>query len=258
VRQLTAFSWGYWGWGTHTSDFVRAADAIERERGMRPPIFADIRFSRTVRATGFRDNAFEETVGNSRYRWLRKLGNENIRTGEKGVRIADPVAGIEQLLQLVIDAGQQERRVIFFCACQSACHCHRAEVRKLLHKVAGRKPIPLTVIEWPGGEPETVQLAVSEKVLKSVVRGSNRIPLNDLSPGPLRKLMALPWCSRVDLRSGDRSLGIISGPPHVAAGWYLPVIGTESSREIDTVQSLQVEATQLRKSLGYAAHRLSR
>jgi hypothetical protein len=45
----------------------------------------------------------------------------------------------------------------------------------------------------------------------------------------------------------------VSGPAHMAADWYLPVAGPEFSTETDTVQSLKVEATMLRKSLGYAA-----
>jgi hypothetical protein len=90
--RLTAFSWGYWGWGPHTSDLIRSVDGVERARGKEPPIFADIRFFRSGRATGFRGSAFEETVGNSRYRWFRKLGNQNIGTGDNGVRIADPVS----------------------------------------------------------------------------------------------------------------------------------------------------------------------
>lgn len=61
MKHLTAFSWGYWGWGNHTRDFVRTVDAIECARGMRPPLFIDIRFSRSVRALGFRGSAFEET-----------------------------------------------------------------------------------------------------------------------------------------------------------------------------------------------------
>jgi hypothetical protein len=51
MKRLTAFSWGYRGWGNHTRDFVRTVDAIERARGKRPPIFVDIRFSRSVRQT---------------------------------------------------------------------------------------------------------------------------------------------------------------------------------------------------------------
>jgi hypothetical protein len=104
-----------------------------------------------------------------------------------------------------------------------------------------------------GGEPETVRLAVSPTVIKNVLRGGNRIPLNNLSPKTLRRLIALPWCSRVDLRSDDAALGIVSGPAHMAADWYLPVIGPNLSAGTDTVQSLKAEATKLRKSLGYAA-----
>ena len=152
MRRLEAFTWGYWGWGTHTSDFVRAADIIERARGKRPPIFADIRFSRTVRAPGFSGAAFQETVGIKRYRWMRNLGNANIGTNRRVAKIADP-NGIEELLQLVMDAERQDCRVIFFCACEVPCDCHRAIVARMLRGMAGRKRVPLTVIEWPGGEP---------------------------------------------------------------------------------------------------------
>jgi len=69
VKQLCAFSWGYRGWGTHTRDFVDTVDAVERARGKRPPIFADIRKHRFGRAPGFYGEAFEETVGKKRYHW---------------------------------------------------------------------------------------------------------------------------------------------------------------------------------------------
>jgi hypothetical protein len=46
---------------------------------------------------------------------------------------------------------------------------------------------------------------------------ANRIPLNNLSPKTLRSLIALLWCSRVDLRSEDAALGVVSGPAHMAA-----------------------------------------
>jgi len=252
VRRLTVFTWGYWGWGNHTSDFVRTVDAIERSRGKRPPIFADIRFSRSVRAPGFRERAFEETVGTSRYRWLRKLGNANIGTGEKGVRITNP-AGFEELLQLVINADRQNRRVIFFCACESARYCHRATVARFLHKIATRKRSPLTIIEWPGGEPKAVQLTVSAKAIKAVEHGGRRIHVNDLPPKTLGKLMALPWCSHVDLRSDDTNLGIFSGPAQLAADWYLPVVGFR--RKADIAKELKAKSVKLRKALGYAAVR---
>lgn len=252
MRRLTAFSWGYWGWGTHTSEFVRTVDAIERERGKRPPIFVDIRYLRSVRAPGFRDNALEELVGKGRYRWFRKLGNANIRTEKWVAKIADP-SGIEDLRQLVIDAHQQKRRVVFFCACQSACECHRSIVAKLLRKTAARKRTPIKVVEWPGGEAETIKLVVPAKVMKSVLRGANRMSLDDTPATMRRKLASLPWCSRVELRCGDEAFAIVSGPAHLAAtGWYLPVIGPDMRTETYSARELKSFATQLRKSLGYA------
>lgn len=253
MRGLTAFSWGYWGWGTHTADFVRAVDAIERRRGMRPPIFADIRYSRSVRAPGFRDNALAEIVGEGRYRWLRKLGNANIKNKNARVaKVADP-SGVEDLRQLVVEAHKQKRRVIFFCACESACNCHRAIVARLLRKNASRTRMPIRVIEWPGGEPETLKLEVSSKVIKSVLRNANRMSLADASARMQEKLKSLPWCSGVELRSNDVVFGIVSGPAHLAAnGWYLPVIGPDFSGGALSVRELKSSAAQWRTSLGYA------
>src|SRR5438045_3133035 len=70
MRRLTAFTWGYWGWGSHTKEFVRMVDAIERDRGWQPPLFVDIRFSRSVRAVGFRQDLFERVTGQHRYKWM--------------------------------------------------------------------------------------------------------------------------------------------------------------------------------------------
>lgn len=216
MRRLTAFSWGYWNWGTHTSEFTRTVDAIERARGMRPPIFVDIRYSRSVRAPGFRDDAFEKLLGSGRYRWFRKLGNANIGTTKKAAKIADP-SGVQDLLELVAASHSHIRRVIFFCACESACDCHRAIAAKLLCKYAARKRTPLTVIEWRGGEPKTAVLSVSSKVIQNVLHGGNRVHLNDVSARRRRNLASLAWCSRVDLRCDDAALGIVSGPAKLAA-----------------------------------------
>ena len=250
MKNLTAFSWGYWGWGNHTRDFVRAVDAVERARGMRPPIFVDIRYSRSVRALGFRDAAFEETVGKNRYRWLRKLGNARIGSGRGGVRIADP-SGADDLLQLVSTAAKDRRRVVFFCACERPCDCHRAAVARLLVNVAGRKGSSLTVVEWPGGEPETIEFAVSAKVVKDVLRGGNRVPLARSQPSDIQKFAALPWGSRLGLRSGDGGIAVVSGPAQLGADWYLPIIAPDSSKPTDTISSLRKEADRARKLLGY-------
>ena len=251
MRQLTAFSWGYWGWGNHTRDFVRMVDAVERVRGKRPPIFVDIRFSRSVRAPGFRDDIFERTVGKKRYRWLRKLGNPRIGGGGKrGIRIADASGG-DDLLESIAVAHRDHRRVIFFCACETPCNCHRSDVAALLIKAARRSGLALSVMEWPGGDPQTISLTVSDMVLKEVLCGRNRVPLAGSSGGRIRKLSALPWCSRVGLHSSGRDIAIISGPAHLAADWYLPVIGPEVSGPTDTCDSIRKEAERLRKSLGY-------
>jgi hypothetical protein len=251
MRKL-AFSWGYKGWGTHTREFVRTVDALERRRGMRPPIFADVRFSRSVRATGFRGAAFEKTVGKSRYRWLQKLGNRRIGSGQGGIRIADRSGGGD-LLRLISDAAKERRRVIFFCWCERPCECHRAVVARLLVKSARKQGKVLTIIEWPGGEPETVEINVTAKVVKDVLRGANRAPLGELSPRGIRRFTALPWGSRVRLRSDAGEVAVVAGPAQLAAGWYLPLIGPDFSEPTDTVEGLRREAERKRKSLGYGA-----
>jgi hypothetical protein len=39
---ITLFSWGYWGWGNVTRQFVEAVDAAEASRGFAPPLFVDV------------------------------------------------------------------------------------------------------------------------------------------------------------------------------------------------------------------------
>jgi hypothetical protein len=109
----------------------------------------------------------------------------------------------------------------------------------------------LKVVEWPGGDPETVGLTVSDEVVKGVLRGRNRVPLAGSSRARIGKLTALPWCSRVGLHSSGGDIAIISGPARLAAHWYLPVIGPEVSEPTDTFDSVRREAERLRKLLGY-------
>jgi hypothetical protein len=52
-------------------------DAVEKARGFAPPLFVDIRISRSVRAPGFNRAPFEGVVGKSRYRWLDDLAEAN-------------------------------------------------------------------------------------------------------------------------------------------------------------------------------------
>ena len=190
-------------------------------------------------------------VGKSRYQWLRKLGNPHIGGGGRsGIRIADASGG-DELLDLVAIAQRDHRRVIFFCACERPCDCHRADVADLLVKTARRRGMALKVVEWPGGDPDTIDLTVSDEVVKGVLCGRNRVPLTGSSRARIRKLTALLWCSRVGLHSGGGDIAIISGPAQLAADWYLPVIGPNVSRPTDSFDSIRREAERLRNSLRY-------
>ena len=166
------------------------------------------------------------------------------------MEIADPKAA-HDLLAHVLQAHDQKRRVIFFCACEYPGNCHRATVAELLLKAAHRKGVRLTVAEWPGGEPTTAELRTSHQVVEKVRSGATRVPLPKLSQRDTLKFTALPWCSRLKLFSDESSLAIVSGPAKIGREWFLPILGPEISREKDTLGSLQKTASHLRRSHGY-------
>lgn len=113
----TLFTWGYYGWGNHTPQLVKAVDAVEASRGFQPPVFVDIRIRRAVRAKGFQGSKFEELLGQDRYRWMKSLGNEQIvKKSGPAIQIADPSAA-EELLDLALEMAKQKRRLLFFCSC---------------------------------------------------------------------------------------------------------------------------------------------
>jgi hypothetical protein len=255
MKPITTFTWGYWGWGTHARDFVRNVDAVEKVRGWRPPKFVDIRIRRTVRAPDFQQNAFEKIVGQQRYRWMKALGNRSIITKKTRIEIADPNA-TNDLLEYVLQAHNQKRRVIFFCACEypgtvHSPYCHRTTVAGLLLKAAHREGVRLTITEWPGGEPRTGELRTSPQEVGKVLRGAPRVHLPKLSLKDKRKFTELPWCSRLKLSSDECSVAVVSGPAKIGREWFLPVLGPEISRERDTLISLQKAASHLRSSRGY-------
>lgn len=221
IPDLSIYTFGYWGWGTHTKELLSAMDKAEADAGYRSPIFADIRFNRAVRATGFQGDAFKTLVGAKRYHWMKRLGNSNIGTYESGIKIADPSAAVD-LFDLALDAANDKRHIIIFCACDIASTCHRHTVAKLLQKEAKKRGVNLTTIEWPGGEPQQIELSVPNRLFKQVVRGKKSIPLAK----PYRKLLTLPWGSVVKLideNEGNHFL-IVTGPAKYADGPYLPVL----------------------------------
>jgi hypothetical protein len=211
-KGVTLFSWGYWGWGTVTDRLVDAFDAAETARGFAPPFFVDIRVSRSVRAPGFRERAFEKMVGQERYRWMKELGNKRVmtRTGAL-VQIVEPKAA-GALLDLALDASRRNQRVIFFCACPvpGPTRCHRTTVAQMVDQEAAKREIPVEIIEWPGGEPISMELYVADKVIKQLREGRRYVPLPE--PVDIAKYAALPWYSPVKLKSERDSIHILSGP----------------------------------------------
>lgn len=216
-----AFSWGYSGWGNHTAELVRMVDAVEAARGFRPPLFVDVRLRRGVRAVGFRDRAFEKLMGPDRYLWLPGLGNRAIAEGGK-MRLFDPAA-VDGLVERVVAA--RERRVIFFCSCESPKErhtCHRGLVVDLLVKTAKRRSLALSVQEWPGGSPVIADVDVSPEEMKLLERAVDglRLPLGDRLD--LATAGALPHYSILRLR--DRSIYAAAGPViHTTRGWMIPI-----------------------------------
>ena len=91
--------------------------------------------------------------------------------------------------------------------------------------------------EWPGGEPASVDLKVSDPEMKAVLRGAAYIPMGPVAGGgPL--LASLPWGSRVRLGGGAQRCVMVTGPAYVRKGqWALEVVeafegkGAESRAE---------------------------
>lgn len=243
---LTLFTWGYWGWGNATREFVQAVDSAERARGFKPPIFFDIRFSRSVRAEGFRGDAFERLLPNGRYEWFRRLGNTHIGTREPGAKIMDPFAA-KILLEQAFKYARDNRRVIFFCACEFPRFCHRHIVAKLILDEAARSGRRIQIVEWPGGTPIRRTLRVKGPTFTAVSRGLVNVPLG--KNGIAREIVSLPWGSIVDVESGKDGFPIVTGPAKYQDGWLLPIWERcERSSNAGTLRSL---SEQFRKRNGF-------
>jgi hypothetical protein len=186
---------------------------------------------------------------------MKTLGNRSVITKERKMKIAEPSAA-HDLLKHILQAYDQKRRVLFFCACEypgtvHSPNCHRAAVAGLLLKAAHRKGVRLTIAEWPGGEPRIDKLRISPQEVKKVLRGASRVRLPKLSLKDKRTFAQLPWCSRLKLFSDESSIAIVSGPAKIGHDWFLPILGPEISKETDTLASLQKTASRIRRSRGY-------
>lgn len=208
AEPLTLFTFGYEGWGSTTKQLIEAVDAVEASRGFRPPLFVDIRLSRSVRAPGFVGEAFAKQVGPNRYRWLDSLGNANVKQGGP-IRIKDPGAATA-LLAIAEESASENRRVIFFCHCPKPCNCHRATVADLVLEEARRRKLPIRIVEWPGGAPrlDNFAVSVSPGTFKKIYNGAKTIPLEE--PFSLVEMASVPWLSLVYVR--DKKSGDVFGP----------------------------------------------
>lgn len=242
MASLTVFTWGYDGWGSSTRQLKAAVDAVESHRGFEPPYFVDLRISRSVRAEGFRENAFEKTVGKARYQWMPSLGNNRVkrRNGPR-IQIDEPEA-VEELLGIALRRSARRQRVLIFCQCAlpgrpgSHDRCHRVEVASLLLKAASKRNVSLSIGEWPGGQPQARSIQVSDLQAAKLNGGARNIVLGKRQP-PV-ELMGLPWGSIVDLRSPS-SVGRVIADPAVYRGgkWLLPVpFGVDSSGTVRTLK----------------------
>jgi hypothetical protein len=222
--EVTLFSFGYWGCGSATPLLVNAIDEAESQRGFQPPLWVDVRISRSVRAAGFRDGRFEDFL-KSRYEWMPDLGNKRVEEGRKGIEIRNPAAA-KELLQRALD--RPIRRVIFFCSCKYPAFCHRKVVGQLVLKYAKAQKAQVTVIEWPGEEPgAALTIEVSSATLRQFGRKNKRsIPIP--SSMAIGDAAALPWGTMATMRAGEEQANMLIGPASFnAAGSHLRVFPEE-------------------------------
>ena len=251
MDSITLFSFGYWGWGSATTALVEVIDAVEASRGFAPPIFVDIRISRSVRAKGFDGQAFEKVVGPARYRWFESLGNLGIKD-KGGMRIKDPAA-VSDLLDLAVESRRNNHRVIFYCACEIPCNCHRREVSRLVLGAAKQRTLTLEVVEWPGGEPpaEPIELELPKAEFERAWKGAASVRIGKAMP--LAEAGAIPWHSLLHVRPrGMKQFPpwrLITGPVrYKKTGWYLPVFGAYDDEPTNVANAEQLER---RKEYGY-------
>ena len=242
---ITVFTFGYWGWGNATDKLVLLVAAVEKERGFKPPFFIDARMSRKVRAKGFIDNTFGDLIGDERYLWLDGLGNAAIKEGGE-TRLKDP-AKIYDLLQIIEEKANDNRRVIVFCACEypksgGVDYCHRVLIAKTLMKEAHKKNAAINIVEWPGHDPvkNNIQITVNDTDFMKVLRGAKSLSVaQNLT---LSEIGSIPWFTPVKAASDDSSrkpVWIFTGPgKYVYDDWHLPVfklldsLGENSDKEI--------------------------
>lgn len=215
MKTLNLFSWGYYGWGNATEQLIKAVDAVEKKRGFAPPILVDTRIRRAGRAPGFVGSAFEELLGSRRYVWMRTLGNKKVTSGTgKKIQIAKPEA-VEELLDLALEASEQNRRLIFFCnclwqKCKGKNACHRSAITDLTIAAARRRKLPVSVVEWPGDDRRTIRIELTDEWFRKVRNKAMFVPIPPKTDAVA--LHSLPWASIVTFTNGAEAIHRLVGP----------------------------------------------
>jgi hypothetical protein len=217
------YTFGYHGWGTNTRRLAKLAAEWEEKAGRREPMWVDIRWSRSSRAPEFRDAGFSRATGPKHYLWMQGLGNSAIAT--KGFKIAHP-PDAERLLDVILEAHESRRRVLFFCACElirveGRIRCHRAHVANLLLATARRRGRGLTVVASPGGDPESHTFEVDDRHLRgwdSWVMPRARVP----QKAPL----LVPQATAFVLRGRTEERVALMQTPVYASGWRYRLLWT--------------------------------
>ena len=99
----------------------------------------------------------------------------------------------------------------------------------------------LTVVEWPGGEPETRELKLTPRQADRA--GGTTIPIGRKLPPNC--LATLPWGSTVLVRIGGEVVPTLTGPALYAREWRLPKFGFAEEGD-STGHTLEKEAREFR------------
>jgi hypothetical protein len=155
------------------------------------------------------------------------------------VRIKNPAA-VAELFELTLTAAEENRRLIFYCACEfprldGVLACHRLTITELLLAHAKKVAQTLAVVEWPGGEPVETRLKFDSKLVAMVMRGGRKsIPFMSEH---LEEFAGLPWASPVAIECEDGVEGyVLAGRAKFAKSkteggfWYLRVIQSLNPR----------------------------
>ena len=199
MKRYEVFMFGYHGWGNSVDQMLKLMKYKEKQDGYKRPFLVDVRFKRKGRAKGFIGNALGNKIGKNNYLHIEELGNQNITNkSAKVIKIADPKKGITVLYDKIIEMQKDNRRVIFFCHCENAKHCHRTKIAKLLLKIFIENKKKVSIIEWPG---KTSNNKLEITLDDDQVQKLNKKPSHFKIPDKLSKLHIAPWGTKLTVKS---------------------------------------------------------